>query len=260
MWFQFLKCEDLLFLFYFSLFYKIAHWTSLGFGLLKKINVQRTWWAFFFFPLFDISETKLYLTPALQQSSRQKKRADLASLLFLESWVLGDLKGVIISAPKQLTHTKWPDCFILQEKNVSYQTVLSLGLSLCQVIWPQSVLVSYQIFQANKQLFEWLILISRSAAKKSSASGQRRAEKKGKGSDFTAGIFVCLHIWKLLSAVWCVGLTNMFTSSSCSSHVPYISLSHTCASSTLRVWLLPSVVCAVSEREPLSACWRCSSA
>lgn len=42
------------------------------------------------------------------------------------------------------------------------------------------MLVSYQISQANKQLFDWLILISNSAAKNSSASGQRITEKKGK--------------------------------------------------------------------------------
>lgn len=47
----------------------------------------------FFFPLFDISETKLYLTPALQQSSRQKKRSRFGFFDF--SWVLSvrRLKG-----------------------------------------------------------------------------------------------------------------------------------------------------------------------
>lgn len=153
---------------------------------------------------------------------------------------------------------------LVPEKSLS-SPILSLEVSLCQVIWPQSVQVSYQIFQANKQLFERLILISQSAAKKSLASGQQRAEKKGKGSDFTAGIFVCLHI-QSFSALFCrVGLTNMFTSSPSSSHVPKICPTHMHSIYTERFGgffvskHLPSVVCVVSEHGPLSACWRCSS-
>ncbi len=156
------------------------------------------------------------------------------------------------------------DCFILRRKNVSYRTVLSHGLSLCQVIWPQSVLVSYQIFQANKQLFEWLILISHSAAKKSSASGQQRAEKKGKGQ-ISQLEFSFVFTSKNFSALF-----GAWASQTCSPlpHVPHMCLrlvSHTCTSSILSglgFWheLLPSVVCVVSEREPLSACWQCSSA
>lgn len=61
--------------------------------------------------------------------------------------------------------------------------------------------VSYQIFQANKQLFERLILISQSAAKKSLASGQQRAEKKGKGVRFHSWNFRLSSHPKLLCAV-----------------------------------------------------------
>lgn len=57
--------------------------------------------------------------------------------------------------------------------------------------------------------------------------GSKEQRRKEKGSDFTAGIFVCLHI-QSFSALFCrVGLTNMFTSSPSSSHAPEICPTHT---------------------------------
>lgn len=63
-------------------------------------------------------------------------------------------------------------------------------------------------------------------------SGSR---KKGKGSDFIAGIFAG-RLLLLPSTVWCPGLTSTLTFPSCFSHVLHISHTHTHTDVICVVW------------------------
>lgn len=163
--------------------------------------------------------------------------------------------------------------FILHQKNVSYRAALppSSWASTVKSFDLKGCSLAYQIFKANKHLFEWLILISRSAMKKNKSPGPRGGggqSGKGQISQLEFSFVFTLreeeeegekkHFSKPFSA-WASQTRSPLP------HVPHMCLplvshTHACMQAVSaerpEVWKerLPSAAGAGSELGPLSAC------